>query len=68
MLDRDLPQVRVTIFSVNGQVDAIGQIAGGPVVGVIGNASIRAALVASALILSPVLPLYAIAIRRGEKG
>jgi hypothetical protein len=32
----------------------------------IGNVSIRAALVASATILSPVLPLYWIAIRRDE--
>jgi hypothetical protein len=32
----------------------------------IGNVSIRAALVASAAILSPVLPLYRITIRRHE--
>ena len=64
----DDAQVRATIFSVGGQVDAIGQIAGGPAVGAIGNASIRAALVTSALLLSPVLPLYATAIRRsGEE-
>jgi DHA3 family tetracycline resistance protein-like MFS transporter len=64
----DDAQVRATIFSVGGQVDAIGQIAGGPAVGAIGNASIRAALVTSALLLSPVLPLYAAAIRRsGEE-
>jgi DHA3 family tetracycline resistance protein-like MFS transporter len=62
----DDPQVRATVFSVTSQVDAVGQIAGGPVVGAIGNASIRAALVASALILSPVLPLYAYAVRRAE--
>jgi hypothetical protein len=36
-------------------------------VGVIGNRSIRAALVTSALLLSPVLPLYALAIRRDSK-
>ena len=60
----DRPQVRATIFSVSGQADAIGQIAGGPAVGAVGNASIRAALLSSALLLSPVLPLYAIAIRR----
>jgi hypothetical protein len=47
-------------------VDAVGQITSGPVVGMIGNASIRAALVASAAILSPVLPLYWITIRRDE--
>jgi DHA3 family tetracycline resistance protein-like MFS transporter len=62
----DDPQVRATMFSVRGQVDAVGQITSGPVVGMIGNASIRAALVASAAILSPVLPLYWITIRRDE--
>jgi DHA3 family tetracycline resistance protein-like MFS transporter len=60
----DDPQVRATMFSVSGQADAIGQISGGPAVGAIGNASIRAALVTSALLLSPVLPLYTLAIRR----
>jgi len=65
-LSIDEPQVRATIFSVSGQADAVGQITGGPVVGAIGNASIRAALVSSALLLSPVLPLYAIAIRKNK--
>mgnify|MGYP006285799433 CR=1 FL=1 len=63
----DDPQVRATMFSVSGQVDAIGQIAGGPAVGAIGNRSMRAALVTSALLLTPVLPLYAAAIRRDEE-
>jgi hypothetical protein len=60
----DDPQVRATMFSVRGQVDAVGQITSGPIMGMIGNASIRAALVASAAILSPVLPLYWITIFR----
>jgi DHA3 family tetracycline resistance protein-like MFS transporter len=63
----DDPQVRATMFSVGSQVDAVGQISGGPIVGMIGNASIRAALVTSALILTPVLPLYSRAIQRGER-
>jgi DHA3 family tetracycline resistance protein-like MFS transporter len=64
----DDPQVRATLFSVSSQVDAVGQITGGPVVGAIGSAvSIRAALVASALILSPVLPLYAFAARKTRR-
>ncbi len=62
----DDSQVRATMFSVHSQVDAIGQVIGGPVVGAIANASIRAALVTSALILSPVLPLYSRAIQRGK--
>jgi DHA3 family tetracycline resistance protein-like MFS transporter len=65
-LSIDEPQVRATIFSVSGQADAVGQIAGGPVVGAIGNRSIRAALLASALLLSPVLPLYGITIHKGK--
>ena len=64
----DDPQVRATMFSITNQVDAIGQIAGGPAVGAIGNLSIRAALVTSALILSPVLPLYGYAIRKTKEG
>jgi DHA3 family tetracycline resistance protein-like MFS transporter len=62
----DDPQVRATMFSARGQVDAVGQITSGPIMGVIGNASIRAALVASGTILSPVLPLHALVIRRDE--
>jgi DHA3 family tetracycline resistance protein-like MFS transporter len=60
----DDPQVRATMFSVSGQANAIGQIAGGPAVGAVGNASMRAALVASGLLLAPVAPLYAAARRR----
>jgi len=59
--------VRATVFSLSSQVNAIGQIAGGPVVGLIGTrGSIRAALVASGLILSPVLLLYWRALRQEQ--
>jgi len=66
-LSIDKPQVRATIFSVSGQADAVGQIAGGPAVGAVGNRSIRAALLTSALLLSPVLALYGMAARRGSE-
>ena len=50
---------------MRGQVDAFGQIVGGPPVGYIGNAfSIRAALMASGALLSPVLVLYIYAARK----
>jgi DHA3 family tetracycline resistance protein-like MFS transporter len=50
------PKVRATVISMSGQVDAIGQIAGGPIIGVIGTLlSIRAALLAASLLLSPAL-------------
>ena len=57
-------KVRATVISMSSQVDALGQIAGGPVVGVIGTAlSLRAALAASATMLSPVLLLFSRAAR-----
>ena len=51
---------RATVMSMSGQMNALGQIGGGPAVGAIGSAfSLRAALVTSGLILSPALWLYA---------
>jgi DHA3 family tetracycline resistance protein-like MFS transporter len=51
--------VRATVFSITGQGDAIGQAAGGPVLGVIGNVwGIRAALAAGAFAIVPALGLY----------
>ncbi len=52
--------VRATVFSISGQGDAIGQAAGGPVLGAIGDVwGIRAALVAGAVALGPAAALYA---------
>jgi len=52
-------KVRATVLSMISQVDAVGQMAGGPVVGVIGNLrSIRAALTGSAILLAPTVPLF----------
>lgn len=61
-------KVRATVISMRGQVDAFGQIVGGPPIGYIGTAfSIRAALVAASALLSPVLFLYAYAARKGRE-
>jgi DHA3 family tetracycline resistance protein-like MFS transporter len=47
---------RATVLSMSGQVDAIGQIAGGPGVGLVANlASVVAAITTSGLLLSPAL-------------
>jgi MFS transporter, DHA3 family, tetracycline resistance protein len=59
--------VRATVFSMYGQADAIGQVAGGPVVGAVGNWSLRAALTMSALLLIPAVGLFARATGRGEE-
>ena len=59
------PSTRATVLSMSGQVDAIGQVAGGPALGAIGNlVSVRAAIAAAALVLSPVLFLYNRALRQ----
>lgn len=49
------PHVRATVLSMSGQMDAIGQMTGGPPLGAIGTYSLRLAFVASGLLLSPVL-------------
>jgi DHA3 family tetracycline resistance protein-like MFS transporter len=50
------PQVRATVHSMFGQVDAIGQVMGGPIVAGIASAgSAIAALVTSGLLLTPAL-------------
>jgi len=57
-------RVRATVISMSSQVDAIGQIAGGPAVGLIGNLfSVRAALLTSSVIFTPILWLYRLAMR-----
>jgi DHA3 family tetracycline resistance protein-like MFS transporter len=56
--------VRATVMSISNQSDAIGQVAGGPVLGGIGTVfGIRAALVAGASLLLPALALYGRAIK-----
>jgi DHA3 family tetracycline resistance protein-like MFS transporter len=62
------PSTRATINSMGAQSDAIGQAAGGPGLGAIGNASVPAALVVSGLLRAPALLLYARAISRGTVG
>jgi len=57
--------VRATVMSIVSQADAVGEGAGGPVMGVIGNVfGIRAALVTGASLLSPAVALYARAARK----
>jgi DHA3 family tetracycline resistance protein-like MFS transporter len=62
------PKTRATINSMGSQSDAVGQAAGGPVLGLIGNASVPIALVVSGLLRLPSLLLYARAIKRGTVG
>jgi DHA3 family tetracycline resistance protein-like MFS transporter len=60
------PGVRATVISMGSQANALGQIAGGPMIGAVGTlAGIRAALAVAGLILSPALALYGRALRHG---
>jgi hypothetical protein len=57
--------VRATVISLTGQSNAIGQTAGGPVLGLVGNLwGIRAALVGGAAAIAPALALFGRAIAR----
>ena len=49
---------RATVLSMVSQANAIGQVAGGPPLGAVGRSSLRAALLASGLILVPIPALY----------
>lgn len=58
---------RATVLSISGQVDAVGQIAGGPAVGAIARAfSVVAAITTSGLLLSPALFLISRANKRSK--
>ena len=59
--------VRATVISMSSQANALGQIGGGPLLGIIGTlGSLRAALYASGAVLSPVLLLYLRAMGQGQ--
>ncbi len=66
--------VRATVISMTSQVNAFGQIVGGPIIGALATAltvsiglgsSLRVAMMLAGLILLPVLALCAHSIRRG---
>jgi DHA3 family tetracycline resistance protein-like MFS transporter len=57
--------VRATVISLSSQVDALGQITGGPALGALGTAtSPRVAIVAAGFVLAPVLALFGRIVRR----
>lgn len=60
--------VRATVLSMAGQVDSIGQIISGPVLGTIAKQyGIRTGLLGSVLLLLPVIPLLLVQLKNGEK-
>lgn len=60
-------RIRATMLSFTGQVDALGQVAGGPPIGWLGNkAGIPAALLVSALLLVPALAVFVPLLKEGN--
>ena len=49
---------RATVISMVSQANAIGQVVGGPPLGAVGRSSLRTALLASGLILTPIPALF----------
>jgi DHA3 family tetracycline resistance protein-like MFS transporter len=68
-INRGIPsQVRATVLSTYGQMDAIGQMLGGPAIGVVANLlGLRAAIVSAGVLLTPVLVLYRRACNQGSE-
>jgi DHA3 family tetracycline resistance protein-like MFS transporter len=59
--------VRATILSLKGQVNALAQIVGGPLLGMVATAfTTRTALITAGVILSPVLLLYVRTLRHDK--
>jgi DHA3 family tetracycline resistance protein-like MFS transporter len=57
-------RVRATVLSLDGQLNAIGQVVGGPILGALATAvSIPAAMVGVGILMAPALVLYAVAWR-----
>ncbi len=68
-INQNVPrEVRATVISMSSQTNSIGQISGGPVLGVISTlTSLRAALVASGIVMTPALALYTRAFGQGAE-
>ncbi len=68
-INRGIPsQVRATVLSTYGQMDAIGQTLGGPAIGVVANMfGLRSAIVLAGVLLTPVLALYRRAYNQGSE-
>src|SRR5205085_6527917 len=67
-INHDLdPRSRATVNSLGSQVDALGQVVGGPGLGAIASAwSVPAAMVASALVRVPAAALFGLHRYRGR--
>lgn len=62
------PGARATVLSMLSQAEALGEICGGPLLGLVGTLhTVRTALVGAAVVLLPALPLYGYALRQSTQ-
>ena len=55
-------KARSTVLSINGQINSLGQILGGPIIGIIAtNISVSMGIACTSLLVTPVLVLYIVA-------
>jgi DHA3 family tetracycline resistance protein-like MFS transporter len=58
------PATRATVLSIRGQIDAVGQLIGGPIIGAVAMIlGLRAAMIGVALLLAPAAFLYGLLAR-----
>ncbi len=63
------PEVRATVFSMQSQSFAIGQVVGGPILGQIGNVfSVSIAILISGLLMILMVPFYLMSLKLNNKG
>lgn len=61
-------KARATVISTNSQVNALGQIIGGPIIGIIAtNISVSIGIACTALLVSPVIIIYLLTIFRDKR-
>ncbi|WP_349404722.1 tetracycline efflux MFS transporter TetA(P) [Clostridium perfringens] len=59
---------RATVLSINGQMNSLGQILGGPIIGIIAtNISVSIGIACTSLLVAPVLVLYIISMIMDKK-
>ena len=59
---------RATVISINGQMNSLGQILGGPIIGIIAtNISVSIGIACTSLLVTPVLVLYIVAMIMDKK-
>lgn len=60
-------EVRATVLSMTGQINALGQIIGGPIIGILAaRTSVALGIIATGVMLAPVVPLFAAMFRKKD--